>query len=69
MTSPYWLDAAERVAWTAAEAGAGAAIDVLQSGTVTWRAVLYAVLLAVLKVLAAKKIGQPDAAIKPPALS
>ena len=68
MKSPYWLDAAERVAWTAVEAAAGALIDLLQSGSVTWRAALYAVAVAVLKVLAARKIGSPtSAAIKPSA--
>ena len=65
--SRFGRDALERVAWTCGQAAAGAALDALSTGDVTWRAVAYAGLLAVLKVLAARKVGDRDsAAIMPP---
>lgn len=60
--SRFARDAMERVAWTCAQAAAGAALDVLSSGDVTWRAVAYAVGFAVLKVLAARNIGDRSSA-------
>lgn len=60
--SRYWTDAVERVVWTAVEAAAGALLDVMLSGQVTWRAAAYAVGIAVLKVLAAKGFGDSQSA-------
>ena len=50
-------DSLERVAWTGIQAAAGAAIDVGTSGEMSWRALGYAVGIAVLKVVAAPWIG------------
>lgn len=58
----YLRDAAERVAWTAIQAGAGAAIDIGTSGELSWRALGYAVGLAVAKVLVARFVGDRKSA-------
>lgn len=65
--SRYTRDAIERVLWTLAQAAAGAALDVMVSGEVTWRAVGYAVLIAVLKVIVAGQIGNKNSAALPDA--
>ena len=62
ISKAYVLDALERVVWTGIQAGAGAALDVLVSGQVTARAIGYAVLVALLKVIVAGKIGDKDSA-------
>ncbi len=50
-------DFIERVSWTAAQAAAGALLDYLASGSVTWRGALYAAGFAAIKVLAAQQVG------------
>lgn len=54
-------DFVERVAWTAIQAGAGAAIVALSSDTIDWNAAAkitgIAALVAALKVLAAQQVG------------
>lgn len=47
----------ERVGWTAVQAAIGAALDLLISGEVSWRAIAYAAAIAGLKVLVAQQIG------------
>lgn len=61
----YWVDAAERVFWTLVQAGGGALLDVVTSGEVTWKAALYAVGLAIVKVAIAKSVGQENARLGP----
>ncbi|HVL53949.1 MAG TPA: hypothetical protein VM344_06775 [Vitreimonas sp.] len=51
------LDFVERVGWTAIQAAAGALLDVLTTGELTWRAVGYAVAIAALKVIVAQRFG------------
>lgn len=63
----YTRDAIERVLWTLAQASAGAALDVLVSGEVTWKAVVYAVLVAILKVVVAGQFGNKQSAALPDA--
>jgi hypothetical protein len=58
----FYFDLIERVLWTFAQAAAGAGIDLLASGEITWRAVAYAGLAAVLKALVAVNIGDKDSA-------
>lgn len=61
-----WADFAERVGWTAIQAGIGAAIDYLATGDVTWRAVLFAAMIAAGKVLAGQHLGPtPDGSLSP----
>lgn len=51
-------DFVERVAWSAIQAAAGALLAVLVSGhVVIWQAVLYAALIAALKVIVAQRTG------------
>ena len=56
------LDTLERVIWTALQAAAGAFIDLAATGTITWRAVGYAALIALCKAVLARHIGDPDSA-------
>lgn len=58
----FTLDAIERIIWTAIQAAAGAFIDIAASGELTWRAVGYATLIALAKVIVAKGVGDPDSA-------
>lgn len=58
----YTWDAIERIVWTLIEVSAGAVLDVLTTGDVTWRAIGYAVLIAVLKVIVARNVGDKDSA-------
>lgn len=67
MTAPRvnrWLDFIDRVGWTAIQAAAGAAIVVLTSDGVSWaeggKMVGVAAAVAVLKVLAAQRLGDDD---------
>lgn len=61
--SIFTLDVLERVLWTATQAAAGAALDVLVSGDVTWRAVGYAIAIAVLKtIVVAPLVGDRNSA-------
>lgn len=60
--SAMWArDAAERVGWTALEAGAGAVIVAVTPLSVWWAAPI-AVALASLKAYAAKHRGDPESA-------
>ena len=52
-----WRDLVERVGWTALQAAAGVVLDKLVSGEVSWRAILYAACIAVLKVVVAQQVG------------
>lgn len=61
----FYRDATERIAWTFAQAGGGALLEELHSGHITWRAIIYAGLLAVGKAIAAKKFGNPTTASIP----
>lgn len=58
----YYIDMAERVLWTLIQAAAGAGIDMLSTGDITWRAVGYAALAALLKAITAQKIGDRNSA-------
>lgn len=60
MVPEFWKSAVERVAWTFVQVAAGALIDQLTNDEISWRAVVYAGALAALKVVVAKKIGDPD---------
>ena len=63
----YLWDVAERVFWTGAEAGIAVGIDQLSTGEISWRAILYAILLALAKTIAARHIGtEGTARIAPP---
>lgn len=67
MTSNWYKDTAERVAWTFVQ---GAAAEVILSGTVnsnTWQLAAVAGALSVAKCLVALKIGSPNTAATLPA--
>jgi hypothetical protein len=62
----YTRDAIERVAWTAVQVAAGAALSELTTDDAwTWYTLAYAVAIAVLKVLAAHQIGGATARALP----
>lgn len=61
-TRKFLFDAGERVIWTAIQTGAGAIADYSTTGEVSWRAVGYAVLFAVAKVLVATRVGDSESA-------
>lgn len=58
----FYLDLLERVVWTFIQAAAGAALDLLVTGEITFRAVAIAGVIALLKGLVATKIGSPNSA-------
>lgn len=60
-----WKDALERVVWTAVQVGAGVLIDQLTSGEIGWRAIGYAVAIAVLKVVVGLNVGDKTKASVP----
>jgi hypothetical protein len=61
--SIFTLDTLERALWTLIQSAAGAFIDLAATGEVTWRAFLFAALLAVAKaVVLGRHIGDPDSA-------
>lgn len=59
-TMTRYSKALERIVWTAIQAGAGVGIDQLTSGTISWRAIGYAIGLAALKVVVALNVGDRD---------
>ena len=61
MNKKYLIDLAERVAWTAVQAGVAYTIVATQSMSEAWVIPLAAV-LAVIKGIAAKKIGDSESA-------
>lgn len=61
----WWSDAIERVVWTVLQAGAGVLLDQLVSGEVSWRAVLYATGIVILKVVVAHQVGSKTSAALP----
>ena len=50
-------DFIERVGWTFLQVSAGAILDLLISGQVTWKAIGYAVAIAACKVIVAQQFG------------
>lgn len=58
MTRETYRKIAERVGWTAIQAGAGFLIDHETTGSVSWRGVLYAAGIAVAKALIAVRVGR-----------
>ena len=69
MTKEFWIDAAERIGWTALEAFLAVLIPVLLAGQPVDNALMYsastaglAAALTVLKTIAASFIGDPDSA-------
>lgn len=62
MNKAYLIDAGERVFWTLVQAAGGAVIDLYVSGEITWKSALYAAGLAIVKVAAARKIGDSNTA-------
>lgn len=61
----WWSDALERLVWTVVQAGAGVLLDQLISGEVTWRAVLYATGITILKLVVAHQVGSKTSGALP----
>lgn len=62
MKKVFYLDLFERLVWTVIQAAAGAAIDLLATGEITFRAVAIAGVIALLKGLVATRIGDKNSA-------
>ena len=63
MTRKFWIDAAERIGWTAAEAAVATAIVILPSASIpTLYIPIIAAGLSALKAFVARHVGNPDSA-------
>ncbi len=56
-----WLDLLDRVGWTAVQAAGGVLLDwAISDGNITWRAALYATIIATGKVLVGQRTGSDN---------